>query len=175
MGGDVPRSVCDPQALCEDEDGATDGTECDDDSDCTVTTGFETCVTPTPCGEGLCLGPDGIGDVCDVCPFDTEDDSDGDGICGDVDACPFDPDNDIDGDGICGDVDVCPFDADDDIDLDGQCADVDPCPFDAFDDVDQDGICADVDNCPFVSNVSQSDSDGDGIGDKCDPDNQGGT
>ena len=31
---------------------------------------------------------DGIGDVCDVCPFDAGNDEDGDGICGDVDNCP---------------------------------------------------------------------------------------
>jgi len=48
---------------------------------------------------------DGIGDECDVCPFDAEDDFDGDGLCADVDPDPFNPppacsdgiDNDEDG------------------------------------------------------------------------------
>ena len=34
---------------------------------------------------------DGIGDVCDVCSFDTQNDIDGDGFCGDVDNCPNKP------------------------------------------------------------------------------------
>ena len=33
------------------------------------------------------------------------DDSDNDGICDDVDQCPYDYDNDIDGDGLCVDDD----------------------------------------------------------------------
>jgi endo-1,4-beta-xylanase len=31
---------------------------------------------------------DGIGDVCDICPTDPSNDSDGDGLCADVDNCP---------------------------------------------------------------------------------------
>jgi hypothetical protein len=45
---------------------------------------------------------------------------------------------------------------------DGSCAFV--CP-----DADGDGICDDADDCPFVPNPSQRDSDGDGVGDACDP------
>jgi hypothetical protein len=44
---------------------------------------------------------DGIGDVCDP-------DDDNDGIPDYEDICPYDPDNDIDGDTICGDIDNCP-------------------------------------------------------------------
>lgn len=38
-------------------------------------------------------------------------------------------------------------------------------------DLDQDGIADDQDNCMSVANPDQSDSDGDGIGDACEPDN----
>jgi hypothetical protein len=51
---------------------------------------------------------DGLGNVCDACSSDQQNDSDSDGICGDVDACPFDPNNDADGDQVCGNVDNCP-------------------------------------------------------------------
>ena len=67
------------------------------------------------------------------------------------DYCISDSDNDLDGDGICGDVDVCPYDAEDDADGDGICGDVDDCPYDAENDGDDDGICGDVDKCPYAS------------------------
>jgi len=34
------------------------------------------------------LNSDGLGDACDICPNDPDNDADGDGICGDVDNCP---------------------------------------------------------------------------------------
>jgi PKD repeat protein len=40
-------------------------------------------------------------------------------------------------------------------------------------DPDGDGIRSEEDNCPEVSNPSQSDADGDGLGDLCDPDRDG--
>ena len=44
---------------------------------------------------------DGIGNACDSCPNDAENDADGDGVCGDVDICEGHWDNiDFDGDGI---------------------------------------------------------------------------
>ncbi|MEM3593088.1 MAG: thrombospondin type 3 repeat-containing protein, partial [Candidatus Micrarchaeia archaeon] len=37
-------------------------------------------------------------------------------------------------------------------------------------DTDNDGIADDIDNCPLIANPDQSDIDGDGLGDVCDPD-----
>lgn len=37
-------------------------------------------------------------------------------------------------------------------------------------DSDGDGVCDNVDNCPLVANANQLDTDGDGMGDACDPD-----
>ncbi len=137
---------------------------------------------------------DGLGDVCDACALDPNNDSDADGICGDVDncpvdantpqldgdvdgigdvcdACPIDPDNDIDVDGVCGDVDNCstvanPTQLDGDADGAGDVCDV--CPADPDDDIDADGVCGDVDNCSAIANPLQVDGDVDGLGDLCD-------
>ena len=138
---------------------------------------------------------DGAGDACDDCPFDADDDIDGDMVCGDVDNCPdvandqTDTDGDLigdgcdvcpndetndaaDGDGVCQDLDNCP-DAEnsdqDDADEDGAGDACDVCPNDATDDAaDGDGVCQDVDNCPDVRNDDQADADEDGAGDACD-------
>lgn len=40
-------------------------------------------------------------------------------------------------------------------------------------DIDGDGICIAVDNCPSTANSSQSNLDGDHLGDECDPDRDG--
>ena len=47
------------------------------------------------------LGPEGT-------IFHFNGDSDSDGILDEQDICPYDPDNDLDGDNICGDIDNCP-------------------------------------------------------------------
>lgn len=94
---------------------------------------------------------DGIGDVCDICPNDPNNDIDGDAICGDVDNCVNDPNpdqEDADGDSI---GDIC-----------------DICIYDPANDIDKDGICGDIDNCVNDANPDQADSDNDGIGDVCD-------
>lgn len=40
-------------------------------------------------------------------------------------------------------------------------------------DLDNDGVPDTADNCPGISNTPQTDSDGDGAGDPCDPDRNG--
>ena len=175
----------------------------------------DVCVeAPAECLEGPCRGGE-TADCRDNCPDDLnadQADADSDGI-GDVcDACPLDADNDPDGDGICqttcvGDEclespctggetaeceDNCPEDenadqADYDSDGIGDVCDV--CPYDPLDDGDEDGICDAVcvddeecsegpcsggatldcdDNCPLVANEDQADEDDNGIGDACD-------
>jgi len=118
---------------------------------------------------------DGVSDDQDICPGgDDNVDSDGDGVPDFCDPCPLDSANDADGDGFCADVDTCPG-GDDNINSDGEglpdfC---DVCPFDAENDADADGICESDDNCPLVANGSQSDLDGDLLGDACDDDIDG--
>ncbi|HEX5044705.1 MAG TPA: thrombospondin type 3 repeat-containing protein [Candidatus Polarisedimenticolaceae bacterium] len=93
-----------------------------------------------------------MGDACDVCPLDAQNDGDGDGVCADQDNCPSVPNA---------------AQADADADALGDACDA--CPLDAANDGDADGICGDTDNCPTVPNPDQTDTDQDGIGDACEP------
>ena len=148
----------------------------------------------TPNAEQTDSDSDSIGDACDNCPLDADNDIDGDAVCGDVDNCastpnpdqddadgdnmgdacdncPLDADNDIDDDAVCGDVDNCmstpnPDQADSDGDGIGDACD--SCPYDADNDIDGDAVCGDVDNCVATPNTDQADSDGDSMGDACD-------
>jgi hypothetical protein len=132
------------------------------------------------------LDGNGIGDACDP-------DLDGDGVFNASDNCPGMPNpaapgtigqSDLDGNGV---GDAC----DSDIDGDGFTNLSDPCPLNAaisgtlssdqlavcFPDSDGDGF-SEVDPvapdlCASVFNPEQSDLDGDGIGDACDPDMDG--
>jgi MYXO-CTERM domain-containing protein len=132
----------------------------------------------------LDIDGDGLGDVCD-------DDLDGDAILNVADNCPnipnpFDTEGlqaDLDGDGL---GDAC------DLDIDGDSIGnlEDPCPMNAdiaspteaqealcFPDTDGDEV-GDFDPlapdlCPTIFDPAQLDTDGDGIGDACDPDLDG--
>jgi hypothetical protein len=121
---------------------------------------------------------DGLGDACDPCPYDPNNDTDQDGVCGGQDNCPNTPNSDqtdSDHDGL-GDVcDNCPYahnpsQADDDGDGPGNACDncatvVNPDQADP----DGDGRGSSCDNCPIVANTDQTNTDGDAYGDLCDP------
>jgi hypothetical protein len=53
-------------------------------------------------------------------------------------------------------------------DPDGSRDDIGAFPY-TLGDWDGDGVADDVDNCPLIANTDQSDTDGDGLGDACDP------
>lgn len=110
---------------------------------------------------------DGISDLEDNCPFDSnsdQTDTDGDGI-GDI----CDTNSDTDSDGIDDSIDNCPAVVNpnqEDIDGDGV--------GDACDnDKDGDTVRNSSDNCPVVPNTGQGDRDGEGAGDACDTDDDG--
>ncbi len=109
---------------------------------------------------------DGMGDACDVCPMDPDNDLDLDTICGDVDNCPMvanPPQVDTDADGRGDACDNCPGTSNPtqaDADLDGQGDACDGCPMDPLkiapgvcgcgnveEDVDLDGVFDCVDPC----------------------------
>ena len=144
----------DGDGICESDEvaGCTDESACnyndlatDEDNSCTYTDGIcDSCIDgvvvdndsddDTVCDDDdACYGfddtidsdEDGLADGCDICPFDAENDADGDGLCcsslintdyyneyysnsnPEYDLCCYDTYNDADGDGVCGDVDQC--------------------------------------------------------------------
>ncbi len=120
---------------------------------------------------------DEIGDACDLCT-----DSDGDGLgnpgfpqntCPE-DSCPYDAQDDADGDGVCGEADNCPGDPNPPVDCDSNAGTPDEqC------DADGDAVGDLCDNCPDDSNPGQQNSDktqedpGPYFGNECDGDMDG--
>ena len=117
---------------------------------------------------------DGIGDACDPCRFDPDNDVDGDYFCAAVDVCPLVADAGQEGadrDDVGDACDNCPGDDNpeqNDGDDDGVGDACDACPLAPGDDDDGDGICPGEDNCNDVANPLQTDTDNDGLGDACD-------
>ncbi|MBK8268401.1 MAG: thrombospondin type 3 repeat-containing protein [Planctomycetes bacterium] len=74
---------------------------------------------------------------------------------------------DTDGDGVDDTLDECPFDSSKT--TEGICGCNIP-----DDDRDNDGVIDCIDNCPDVANAGQEDSDGNNIGNACDPNNGNG-
>lgn len=148
-----------------------------DDFQPNTQTGPYTIALTTCVNQGVDTDLDGAFDVCD-------DDDDNDTYDDPVDAAPLDPNQcaDVDSDS-CDDCSSGAFDlfADGpDADVDGQCdvADpdddndgcidtVDPDPLVPSLDDDFDFLGAACDNCKLLSNPTQADSDGDGLGDRC--------
>jgi Zn-dependent metalloprotease len=110
-----------------------------------------------PCGPLLSdWDSDGVPNIHDNCIYDpnpTQSDIDYDGI---GDAC----DDDMDGDGFKNWEDICPTRNS-------------PYRYAECDDWDADLIPDVSDNCPEIPNFSQQDTDGDFVGDVCEPDHDG--
>lgn len=157
--GDGVPDFCDICPLDDNNDTDGDGV-CDSDDQC-----LGDDASGDTDGDGLC-------DDGDPCFGASNSDLDGDGVCDEGDLCfGDDATGNSDGDGVCNDLDACQGDdASGDSDGDLFCDDIDVCPVDVENDADMDGFCESVDNCPQTANSSQSDNDGDDLGDICDPD-----
>ncbi len=170
--------------FCDSLTSTCDAIECHEGRDCApgdICSGYRCIVDVTADSDR-----DGVPDAVDSCPSHTntgQDDLDGDGQ---GDACDYDDDNDgtndlddncprlantdqddADSDGI---GDRCDEFTDRDYDGVADAADLCPDTPDWGQDTDRDGIDDVCDLCPQVADLLNVDTDGDGMGDPCDPD-----
>jgi hypothetical protein len=118
--------------------------------DGTVAPGAGLSVSATPDTDG-----DGVGDPADACPADFYKVAPGACGCGWADV-------DADGDGILDCLDGCPLDFSKSAPGQCGCGNLET-------DRDGDGVSDCRDNCPAVANAAQSDTNGNGVGDACEP------
>ncbi|MDE0882750.1 MAG: hypothetical protein OSB21_09160, partial [Myxococcota bacterium] len=139
------NNVVDPGELCDDGRGPAD-------DQCT-----NACRPPT-CGDGI-MQLDNNGELCD--------DGNGDG----GDACTNECVAAVCGDGVHR-TDLAAGDPGYEACDDGNQINIDACnaACELVSDVDDDGIGDEWDNCPETANTNQLNSDTDGMGDLCDPD-----
>ena len=174
---DVDEGTCGTDSLDDlsiptdtDNDGECDVIDTDDDNDGWTDSDEGACGTDSLDALSIPTDTDNDGE-CNV--VDTDDDNDGwtdsdEGACGtdslDALSIPTDTDND----GECNVVDT-------DDDNDGVPDITDQFPLDANEsvDTDGDGIGDNSDNCPKVSNSDQLDTNGNGIGNACEPEDDG--
>jgi len=84
-----------------------DGMPSDEDGD-DIDDSEDDCVLVANFGQADGDG-DGVGDACDACPEDPDNDADRDHVCAPEDLCPNDPRNDQDGNGLCDMQECAPF------------------------------------------------------------------
>ncbi len=180
QGEEVPDS--DNDGYCDEEDNcpSTYNPEQTDDDQNGIGDDCENCIIGDTCNDGdPCTENDVVvSENCD-CEGSALPDSDNDGICDTEDNCadiPNEEQTDFDEDGVgdscddciegasCDDGDICTIEDTYTL-IDGNCE----CIGQVVPDSDGDGLCDEEDNCPDISNPDQTDTDGDGYGDVCEP------